>query len=160
MSQFSLILTIGVAIAAFISPVAVALINNRHSRKLRSAELKHAECMKRIECHYLLDKEQLSLSFQNKNDAFTELVRLSGEFYNDNDNTELLSKLYSAIYKASMYCSSHESQNSITGFVYHVNTRFHSSADSDTLETFKYSMEQLTHALRLELSKSIISKDK
>ena len=43
MSKLSMILSIGLALAAVFSPIFVAIINNRNTTKIRLAEFKHLE---------------------------------------------------------------------------------------------------------------------
>ena len=62
METFNLLLAIGLGLAAIISPMAVARINNRHDEKMRLKEFAHVETLKKMEYeHSLSEKGSLSL---------------------------------------------------------------------------------------------------
>lgn len=58
MSKLSTILSIGLALAAVFSPILVAIINNRNATKIRLAEFKHLEEIKKMELFQRLEEAQ------------------------------------------------------------------------------------------------------
>lgn len=150
-SSLQIILTIGVAIAAFISPIVVALINNRHARLIRKAELEHEEKMKQIECDHALSIERLNATSSMKNQVFLNLIECLSGFYEDPADVSNKSSLITSMYKAALYCENRLIQNNIFNLIYDVRSGF-SDKDGKSLERFQTSMESLVHALHFEIS--------
>ncbi|MBS6678071.1 MAG: hypothetical protein KH330_10090 [Clostridiales bacterium] len=150
MENLSYIVTVGISLAALISAIAVALINNHHQRKIRKLELSHDFEMRKLETDSELARKQFEITFQNKVSAFSNLIDLAGKFYLSPDDKELLSSLYSAIYIASIHCSRPDCRNSIAIFADVVSNHFYSESENDS-ESFKQQMDQLSYALDCEL---------
>lgn len=153
MSKLSAIFAIVVGLVAFISSIAVALINNYHQRKLRSLELQHDLKVQTLKINSDLENKRLDTYFQEKISAFSNLIDLSSKFYHEPKNQKLLTDLYSAIYIASIHCSRSDSRNSVTGFADTVSKFFYAKTSTD-LESFKAQMDYLSYALDCELYNS------
>ena len=152
-STLQIILTVGVAIAAFVSPVIVALINNRHARKIREAELKHDEKMKQNECEHSLSLERLNATFSSKGQIFLELIDRLSDFYKTPLSDKCRFDLISSMYKAALYCEDTRIQNNVFSLISDVKSGFSGESD-DSLNRFQVSMETLVYALHFELSGS------
>ena len=150
MSKLSVIFAIVVGLVAFISSIAVALINNYHQRKLRAIELQHDLKVQTLKINSDLENKRLDTYFHEKISAFSNLIDLSSKFYHDPKNQKLLTDLYSAIYIASIHCSRSDCRNSVTGFANAVSSFFYAKASTD-LESFKAQMDYLSYALDCEL---------
>lgn len=147
------VITIGVAIAAFVSPVVVAIINNRSSRKIRKLELEHDEVMKKIDCNHALSVERLHSVLSSKNQAFMNLIDCLSKFYENPSDNLYKTNLVSSMYKAAMYCEDAKIQNNVFSMIYMLKSDF-SGASDKTLDSFASSMESLVYALQFEMSGS------
>lgn len=153
-SNLQIILTVGVAIAAFISPVAVAFMNNRNSRLIRKSELEHEEIMKKIECEHSLSVERTSSILSLKSQVFMDLIDRLAKYYESSLNDTYKADLLSSLYKAAMYCEDGRIRNNVFSMIYNIKSGFSDKSD-DSLERFKTSMESLVYALHFEISGSI-----
>lgn len=151
MDKLEIILTVGVGFAAFLSPLAVAIINNRHARILRKAELKHAERIKQLDCEHSYSIEKLNAIFNSKNQAFLNLIECLAKFYDSPDDNGHRIQLLSAMYKAALYCENTQIQNNILNLVNYVKSGFSNNSE-DSIENFKVSMESLVYALHFEIT--------
>lgn len=151
-SQISTIISIGLAIAAIISPIAVALLNNRHQTKLKKLELNHAKAIKALELEHHLAEKQLDITFQNKKEAFHNLLDLSVEHYLKPDDTDLVLKLYSSAYKAASLCTREDCQNSILCFVSDISGKIYTKSPDEDLASFFMKLNDLTYAFLIELT--------
>lgn len=149
-SNLQTILTVGVAIAAFVSPTIVALINNWFTHRIRKSELDHAEKVKQIECDHALALERLAVISSSKNQVFLALIDCLSEFYENPSDKKLESALIAAIYKAALYCDDRRIQNNVFTLIYDVKSGF-SEGSGKTLDRFQKSMESLLYALRFEI---------
>lgn len=150
MSKLSAIFAVVVGLVAFISSIAVSLINNYHQRKLRSLELQHDLKVQTLKINSDLENKRLDTYFQEKISAFLNLIDLSSKFYHNPHDQQILTNLYSAIYIASIHCTRSDCRNSVTGFADTVSSFFYAKTPSD-LESFKAQMDYLSYALDCEL---------
>ena len=154
METFNLLLAIGLGLAAIISPMAVARINNRHDEKMRLKEFAHVETLKKMEYEHSLSEKRFSFSFQNKMDAFSDLVD-AYILYLDSDKDEtLFTKLSLAAAKASMYCSLDDARSNVLSALY----ASHSECDCEHVNQLIARIDSLICALQLELSSEIHTK--
>lgn len=140
--EFNLTITISVIIAliALISPVAVAIINNRHQVKLRKMEL-----------HHDLEVKQMDLYYSEKKQAFYDLLKIAGVYRTSPDQTNL-GKLQSAAYSAILFCN-WENKDKIQSFVKLANDVFNQSFPSDERIKYCEALYSLSSVLNDELIK-------
>lgn len=152
MSKLSLILSIGIALAAVISPIFVAIINNLHSSKIRKIELEHDEEMKRIEASKRTFEKHYETEFLSKSKAFSNLMECASQYYADMSNPDKLASLYASAFTAVSLCSIQECRNKITNFIESANNMFYSNEiDVHSKENFIFDMSVLSNSLTKEL---------
>lgn len=64
--DLSWVITAVIAIAAFLSPVAVALINNHHAYKMKKLEFCHEENMKKLSLSHEAAQKQFEIYYTDK----------------------------------------------------------------------------------------------
>ena len=72
------IITVVIGCVAFLSPIAVSLINNLHNSKMRVKEMAHERELKRIELHHELEVKQLDVYYKEKKEAFEQFLITAG----------------------------------------------------------------------------------
>ena len=124
--ELNLTITISVIIAliALISPIAVAIINNRYHMKLRKMELQ-----------YEISTKQMDVYYSDKKQAYDNFLQIAGA-YRLCPNPMNLGKLQSAAYSAVLFCNQ-ENKANIQSFVKIANEEFNQSFPP--AERIKYS---------------------
>lgn len=161
MLDLSTILTVGVGFAAFLSPLAVASLNNRHQRKLKEIELEHALQLKKLELEHNFQlreaelaqrtyEKQLDITYQSKKSAFINFIDATGRYYLDMENEELFAAFSSCAYNAAMLCVNPQCRSSIASFVTTASKRFVSTVESSS-NYFIRQMDYISYVLQIEL---------
>ena len=151
MEKIFTILSIGLAIAAIISPICVALINNSHARKLRIEELKHDIELKKIDAELRLSEKRLDVEFNAKKEAFAKLFKCANEYYLEIDDEELFLILQSSAYEAAALCSTTDTISLINKFVYKAQQKFDIQNKQNPSELFHDELTKLSYAFAYEL---------
>lgn len=129
-----------IALAAVISPMLVAIINNSQQTKLKELEFKHDNQIRQFEIYYA-----------DKKAAFLEFIHAAGAFASNRGDTEAYANLLSALNKAVLFCS-HENKTALHNFLDFVDKE--SFNLDENLETYRKYSEQLhgiADCLSLEL---------
>ena len=148
-------ITTAVAVMALISPVIVAVINNRHQLKLRKAEL---------ESDKLFD--QANRIYSDKKVAYSNLISCASDFSVRLNGYVSYEKLISAINDANLYASDRVASQ-LDFFLDTVNESFHehssdyNSLPQESINEFSSELFDLTKECRRDLaaSKPEISND-
>lgn len=148
MSKLSTILSIGLALAAVFSPILVAIINNRNATKIRLAEFKHLEEIKKMELFQRLEEAQFQKEYDAKNAAFSELIESATKFHSDTSNQTALESLYSSAYYSMSVCSTAACRRSISRFVEYMS--LYNRNDKEE-ESFLFELSMLSNDLSKEL---------
>lgn len=140
--KFNLTVTISVIIAlvALVSPIAVAIINNRYQARLRKMELQHD-----------LEVKQMDLYYSEKKQAFYDFLKIAGVYRTSPDQINL-GKLQSAAYSAILFCNQ-ENKDKIQSFVRLANEVFNQSFPSDERIKYCEALYSLSSVLNDELIK-------
>lgn len=86
MSKLSIILSIALALSAVFSPIFVAIINNWNTSRLRIAEFKHLEEIKKMELFQHLEETRFQKEYDAKKDAFLDLIKSATRYHSDSNN--------------------------------------------------------------------------
>ncbi|MCR5836003.1 MAG: hypothetical protein K6G88_05830 [Lachnospiraceae bacterium] len=133
-----------VAITSIISPIFVALINNRHHSKIRKLELS---------CE--LKQKQLSTYYRDKFNAYNQLIDLAGSFLAHNGNRSQYGGLTTAIHNAYLL-SNDDSKSVIQDFSnYITNDAFGNGMTLQQRKEYEKKLFALSSALRNDLSITI-----
>lgn len=158
MEEIFTILSIGLAVAAIISPICVALINNSHTKKLRIEELKHDETVKRIDAEFRLSEKRLDVEFSAKKDAFVKLFESANAYRDDVGNPDLLSALLASAHEAAALCSTYEGVHDIDSFARYTLQELSSETQKYNMDSFNNRLSNLSYSFAYELYGKNLSK--
>ncbi len=138
--ELNLTITISVIIAliALISPVAVAIINNRYHMKLRKLELQHEITVKQMDVYYS-DKKQ----------AYDRFLKIAGAYRLCPTPTNL-GELQSAAYSAVLFCNQ-ENKANIQSFIKAANEELDQSFSIEKRRKYSEALFSLSSLLNDEL---------
>lgn len=154
-SSFDLSWTITavIAIAAFLSPIFVAIINNHHSRLMRKMDIKHEEKLKDIDAHLELSKKQFDVYYADKKNAFSNFLLNAGKFSASKQNPISYSEVHSSLHCALLFCNA-ETQILLTEFLKYVDSTAYGTPSSPSIRE-EYS--SYLNGIALQLSKDLAS---
>lgn len=148
--DFTITLTVIIAVIAFVSPIFVAIINNVHHSKIRKMELQNQLEQKQFETYYF-DKEK----------AYAQFSHDAGKFLSNAEYAKAYEKLYSSIYTVMLLCDQ-STQSLLVDFMNHVNQILIGTSKTTQTweEEYLKKLSALTTALNTELysTAKIISK--
>lgn len=156
MEKIGLGVSIGVALAAIISSIVVALINNiyqaklrkqelNHNLELRKQELLHERELRSLEINGEINKQNFETYYCNKRDAFNDLLKTASTYTKTfNEVQQLSSTAGSAILFASP-----ATQEEICDFVNFALTG--SNNNPNYVDDYWYMLSQLATKLNSEL---------
>lgn len=151
MSELSIILSVALALAAVFSPIVVAIINNRHAAKMRIADFKHQEEIKRMELLKQMEEIRFQKEFETKREAFSKLIERASKYHSDMSNASALDVLYSSAYYSASVCSNEKCREVINRFAESANHKFKIDVNSNTIDYFSGELSILSESLSEEL---------
>lgn len=132
-----------ITVCSLISPVIVAVINNRHHTEIRKMELSHDESMRQFEIYYA-----------DKKTAFSNFLNAAGHFSSDKSDLKLYGQLQSLLNKALLFANA-ENQKLLCDFLTFIDTEaFAQGHSSDSLSTYSNKLNFLARSLNQELESS------
>lgn len=129
-----------IGVSSFMSPIFVAIINNRHQRKMRKMELEYDMATKKL---YSL--------YDDKKVAFTNFLLSSGKVLTDNTLQDTLVNFYKHSQTAILF-SSEENQKLIGSFSSDILNSFNDGISSEKRDVLKTQLLTLAFSLNRELS--------
>ena len=111
-----------IAVSSFFSPIAVAIINNRHHAKMRKMELEHDRTMYQLKLQEESILRQSQIYYSDKKTAFSEFTGKAGLFSMGKQSRNDYENLLSSINNALLFCS-HENQMLLCEFQNYVDTK-------------------------------------
>ena len=154
-SSFDLSWTITavIAIAAFLSPIFVAIINNYHSRLMRKMDIVHEEKLKDIDAYLELAKKQFDTYYYDKKTAFSDFLSAAGKFSTNKQYSSSYAEVHSSLQCALVFCN-HETQTLLIKFLEYIDTTaFGQSYVSSEREKYSAHLQEIA----LQLSKDLAS---
>ena len=94
--DLSVVITIVLAFSTCISPVLVALINNSHTRKMKSLELSATEALRKLELNNEAKWQVILSDHKVKYNAYLNFIQAASEYMFDNKNPLTYSKVLAA----------------------------------------------------------------
>lgn len=129
-----------IAIAAIVSPMLVAVINNTHQTKLKILEFKHDSRVRQFEIYYA-----------DKKAAFSEFIRAAGVFASDRSDTSAYADLLSALNRAVLFCD-HKNKTVLHDFLDFIDGKcFNSGEDLDSYREYSERLHGVADCLSLDL---------
>jgi hypothetical protein len=142
--KISIILSISVAIAAIISPILVAIINNIHNTHIRKLELA-----------YSLKEKSLATYYADKYSAYHKLLTEIGNFFSHNNNFSAYGLFTSALNTAFLM-SNESSKKALSDFSNFVdNEILGASLSINVRQKFQTEFLKLSAILRADLESTI-----
>lgn len=140
-----------IAVSSFLSPIAVAIINNRHQARLRKYELEHDRQIKQIDLNQQAIIHQADVYYADKKAVFMEFAKCAGAFSMDRSHTARYQALHSAIDNALLFCNS-ENQIMLIDFQILVDTElFGGSYTPDERADYSTRISKILMSLNKEL---------
>lgn len=147
-----------IAVSSFLSPIAVAIINNRHQIKMRKMELDHDDRIMQMNLQQQALTRQSDIYYSDKKVAFSDFTQCAGAFSLSRQSGERYHALHSSIDKALLFCNS-ENQKLLIDFRNYVDTEIYGSTYGQR-ERDEYSKALIEISLslnrELELTKPVI----
>ena len=134
------IVTAIIALAAIISPILVAVVNNSHQSKIKAQEFEYNNQVRQFEIYY-----------NDKKTAFLEFIHAAGIFTSNRGDTEAYANLLSALNKAVLFCS-HENKTALHSFLdFADNESFNLDEDLETCRKYSEHLHGIADCLSLDL---------
>lgn len=94
-----------IAVSSFLSPIFVAIINNRHHAKIRKMELEHDEHIRWLDFQQSTIIKQFDVYYEDKKKAFSDFAHAAGLFSFAKQHSQEYQSLQSATHIAMLYCT-------------------------------------------------------
>ena len=94
-----------IAVSSFLSPIAVAIINNRHHARIRKMELEHDEYMRWLDLQQATVIKQFDIYYADKKKAFADFANAAGQFSHSKQSINVYQSLQSTTHIAMLYCN-------------------------------------------------------
>lgn len=129
-----------IALAAIVSPMLVAIINNSHQAKLKTLEFKHDSRVRQFEIYYA-----------DKKAAFSEFIRAAGAFASDRADTSSYADLLSALNRALLFCD-YKNKTVLHDFLGFIDGEcFNPGEDLDSYREYSERLHSVADCLSLDL---------
>lgn len=134
--QFDITWTITaiIAVSSFISPIIVAIINNRHHTKIRKLELSHDEQIRKFDLQQQASVRQCDIYYADKRQAFLDFLEAAGNFSVKRGSNSHYEILQSTIQRALLFCNS-DNQHRLHDFLSYVDESVYGSTHTKTERT-------------------------
>lgn len=129
-----------IAVSSFLSPVLVAIINNRHQRKMRKMELEHDIAVKKLTIHY-----------EDKKKAFSDFLFNAGIMCSNNVAYEIKQNFFACVQTASLFASA-ENQNLISKFASDIMGYLDRTTPPNAYDTLRNNLLVISASLNNELN--------
>ena len=113
-----------IAVVAFLSPIFVAIINNRHARTMRQMDITHQETLKKMESDAALIEKQFSIYYADKKVAFSDFLHAAGQFSLTTQSSPAYEALHASADRALLFCNANNKLY-IIDFLDRVNEEFY-----------------------------------
>lgn len=143
-------ITAVIAVSSFLSPVAVAVINNRHHAKIRKLELEHDEYMRQLDLQQQLMTKQFDIYYSDKRNVFSELMDKAGNYIFNTQKTTSYNSLHASIDRAILFCST-DNQIKLYDFLKYTDEIFGRQLSPNERSKYSETVNSLSLALNAEL---------
>lgn len=144
-------ITAVIAVSSFLSPIAVAIINNKHQAKIRALELEHDERVRMIDLKQQTIIKQLDIYYADKKDAFSNFLNAAGLFAMGKQSRQDYERLQSTIQTAMLFCSP-SNYALLSNFLEYVDNIFGGGYTSSERNEYSKTLTSITTSLNEELS--------
>lgn len=124
--QFEITWTITaiIAVSSFLSPILVAIINNRHHTRIRKLELEYDKNMKQLDLNNQATIRQADIYYADKKQVFTEFINASCNLYIHSNGRESYDHFIASLNRAILFCNS-QNQEKLKNFLSFINNEIY-----------------------------------
>lgn len=154
-------ITAVIAVSSFLSPIAVAIINNKHQAKVRRLELEHDERIMELELQQQSVVKQFDIYYVDKRESFSDFVKQAGQFSMSKQSVKHYELLHSAIDTCLLFCNSSNQQRLCEFQQYIDNQVFGATYTIVERTSYSQKLNEISLALNQELesTKPIIQRE-
>lgn len=144
-------ITAVIAVSSFLSPIVVALINNRHHAKLRKMELKHDAHLRWLDLQQSTITRQFDIYYADKKKAFSDFADAAGLFSFAKEDGQAYQSLQSSVHIAMLYCNK-SNYALLSDFLQYVDSIFGDGYSLDDRDEYTKKFTSVTSSLNEELA--------
>ena len=144
-------ITAVIAVSSFLSPIFVALINNRHQVKMRRMELEHIEYIRQLDFRQQSMLKQFDVYYADKKAAFSDFLRAAGAYSRGKRSRCDYESLQSSLQTSLLFCNA-KSKASLLAFLEYADKIMGSSYTQHERNEYSKALSSVTNALGEELS--------
>lgn len=144
-------ITAVIAVSSFLSPIAVAIINNKHQAKIRALELEHDEHIRELDLKQQIITKQLDIYYADKKDAFSNFLNAAGLFSMGKQSLSSYERLQSSIQTAMLFCSP-SNYALLSDFLVYIDQIFGGGYTPSERDEYSKTLTSITTSLNEELS--------
>lgn len=147
-----------IAVSSFLSPIFVAIINNRHHSKMRKLELAHDEQLRKLDLQQQNTIHQFDIYYADKKKAFSDFLQAAGDYYASKHTLESYMKVQATAHSALLFCNG-TTQAKLFDFLEYVDTVADEATDSSKRRQYSATLSMFAVAMSedLELAKPCIN---
>ena len=128
-----------IAVSSFLSPIVVAIINNRHHARLRKMELEHDEYMRWLDLQQTTTVKQFDIYYADKKKSFADFANAAGQFSFSKQTAQAYQELQS-------------NYDLLSGFLEYVDSIFGNGYTRNERDEYTKTLTSITTSLNEELA--------
>lgn len=140
-----------IAVSSFLSPIVVAIINNRHHARLRKMELEHDEYIRWLDLQQTTTVKQFDIYYADKKKSFADFANAAGQFSFSKQTAQAYQALQSSAHTAMLYCS-HSNYDLLSDFLEYADNIFGSDYTKAERDEYTKTLTSVITSLNEELA--------
>lgn len=140
-----------IAVSSFLSPIFVAIINNRHQAKMRKMELEHAEHIRWLDFQQSTVIKQFDVYYEDKKKAFSDFAHAAGLFSFAKEEENEYQLLQASAHKAMLFCNQ-SNYDFLSDFLEYVDDIFGSGYTKTERDEYTKTLTSIITSLNEELA--------
>lgn len=140
-----------IAVSSFLSPIAVAIINNRHNTKMRKIELEHDEYIRWLNFQQSTIINQFNVYYSDKKNAFADFSNAAGQFSFAKEEEREYKMLQSSAHTAMLYCNK-SNYDLLSDFLEYIDNIFGSGYTKAERDDYTKTLTSVITSLNEELA--------
>ena len=140
-----------IAVSSFLSPIVVAMINNRHHARLRKMELEHDEYIRWLDLQQTTAVKQFDIYYADKKKSFADFANAAGQFSFSKQTAQAYQELQSTTHIAMLYCNK-SNYDLLSGFLEYADSIFGNGYTRNERDEYTKTLTSITTSLNEELA--------
>lgn len=140
-----------IAVSSFLSPIAVAIINNRHHARIRKMELEHDEYMRWLDLQQTTTVKQFDIYYADKKKSFADFANAAGQFSFAKEEEREYKMLQSSAHTAMLYCNK-SNYDLLSDFLEYIDNIFGSGYTKAERDDYTKTLTSVITSLNEELA--------